>query len=72
MHSARSTSEREGGRPTLEEKATKPPVLASGEPPLGEVIDEPIVRALMAIDGVSVPELRSLLDQTILRLRRER
>lgn len=50
---------------------TRRPACYAGnaEPSLDEVIDDPMVRHLMARDGVVVESLMSLLDEVRLRLR---
>ena len=48
--------------------APPPPVRPGEEPPLAEVMDDPIVRALMAIDGVTVSALHTLVEEAKARL----
>jgi hypothetical protein len=42
---------------------------ADGEPPLSELLADPILHLLMRCDGVSLEELRRLIDET--RMRRQ-
>ena len=46
--------------PDLEAQAPACPVMANWEPTLDELLGEPIIRQLMARDGVTEPAMRSL------------
>ena len=43
--------------------------IGNAEPPLDELMDDPIMRGLMARDGVAPDSLRGLIDQIRTRLR---
>lgn len=55
-------------RSTIDLATIKPTCLYSWEPPLHEMLADPVVQQVMAVDGVAADEVMSLLCEARVRL----